>query len=192
MPDWLVEGNPYVYFVLACAGAGLLYGWWRSRKPRLAIATGIVAVLILGFFLLDHFIESDREQMVRKIGEVADAVSMNDVDRAFLNVSEHFDHGGINKEAFRQYCRGVRGRGEVTEVKVWDQEVVDISRPAKTGAVAFRFKVVGSWGQSPPNYFARANLIQDPDGQWRIVNFNLYDAMNQSTTPLPIPGLGGR
>jgi hypothetical protein len=30
----------------------------------------------------------------------------------------------------------------------------------------------------------------DPDGQWRVKDFDVYDALNQSKTPIAIPGWG--
>jgi hypothetical protein len=192
MPAWLVEGNPYVYFALACIGAGFFYAWWRTRRPRYAIVTGVLVALIVGIALLDHFVESDGEQMVRKVSEVADAVSMNDVDRGFLNVSSSFDYKGANKDQFFRFCKDLRNSGKVTEVKVWDKQAVEVSRDAKSGAVAFRFKIVGSWGETPGNHIAKVVFVLDSDGQWRVKDFDVYDAINQSKTPIPIPGLGGR
>jgi hypothetical protein len=192
MPAWLVEGDPFVYALLASAMAVLLVVWWRTRKRQYAVAAGAMAALIVGYFLLEQFIESDGKQMVRKVREVAAAVSANNLDAAFRNVSDNFDRGGMKKEQFRQFCNGVRASGKVSEVKTWGEEAMEISRPAGTGTVAFRFKVTGSWGETPPNHFARVLFTLDPDGQWRVKSFDVYDSLNQSKTPIAIPGLGGR
>jgi hypothetical protein len=192
MPAWLVEGNPYIYFVLGCVFAGFGYAWWRTRKPRYAAAAGVVAALIVGFFLLDHFIESDGKQMVRKVGEVAAAVSAHNVNAALDNVSESFGRHGMNKEQFRKYCERHISRGDVTAVRVWDLSAVDISREHKSGTVEFHFKVHGGWGETPANWFGRVMFTLDQDGQWRVKDFDVYDSLNHSKTPIAIPEWDGR
>jgi hypothetical protein len=192
MPSWLIEGHPAVYALLAAVLAALLVIWWRTRKRNLLIAAAAVAALILGYFLLDRFVESDSERMIRKVNEIAAAVSANDLNVAFQNVSERFDRAGVDKSQFRDFCQRMKNGGNVGTVKVWDLEAGDISRPAGTGTVAFRFKVTGNWGESPPNYMARAFFVLDGDGKWRLKSFEIYDALNQSTTPVAIPGWGTR
>ncbi len=192
MPSWLVEGEPTVYAVLACVFVGFLLAWWRTRKRKYAAGAAVAAGLIAGYWLLDRAVESDGEQMVRKVREVAAAVSAGDMDAAFQHVSDSFDRGGWNKRAFRDFATRTHQVGNVTAVQVWDLSPVDISRPARTGAVEFRFKVTGHWGESPPNWFGKAVFTLDPDGQWRVKTFDVYDALNQSATPIAIPGWGSR
>jgi hypothetical protein len=192
MPAWLVEGSAYIYFVLVCAFIALLYAWWRTRKPRYAIAAGAVAALIAGYVALDHYFESDGEQMTRKVREVAAAVSAKNVVAALDHVSESFDRHGMNKDQFRKYCELHLSRGDVTAVQVWDLTAVDVSRKSATGTVQFRFKVHGGWGESPPNWFGRVVFALDPDGQWRVKTFDVFDSLNQSNTPVAIPEWGGR
>jgi hypothetical protein len=188
MPAWLVEGRPAVYFFLTCLFLAAFALWWRTRTRRHAIVAGVLAALIGGYFLLDRFVESDGEQMVRKVREIARAVSSHSLAAGFDEVSESFDRPPRKKRDFRDYCESVLRRGWVSRVQVWDLTPMDISRDARTGSVEFRFKVDGSWGESPPNYIARATFTLDNDGQWRLKTFNLYDTLNQSTVPVPIPG----
>src|SRR4051812_46335796 len=153
MPSWLVEGEPVVYAVLGIVFVGFLLAWWRTRKRKLAVAAGMAGALFLGYYLLDRFVESDGEQMVRKVKEMANAISAHDLDAAFRNVSESFDRPPRNKASFRKFCDDILRVGNVTEVRVWDSSPVDVSRPQRTGTVEFHFKVRGRWGESPPNYF---------------------------------------
>ena len=89
---------------------------------------------------------------------VARAISANDLPAAFKYVSEDFDRPPRNKRQFHDFCEGVLKAGNVTKVQVWDLTPVNVSRPARTGAVDFRFKVDGRWGESPPNYFGRVTF----------------------------------
>jgi hypothetical protein len=192
MPTWLIEGDATVYFLLGLGFIICFALWWRTRKRSFAVGAGIFAALIVGYYLLDRFVESDGEQMARKVSEVADGVSRNDLEAAFRHVSEQFQCGGYNKKQFHDFCQQTRAHGQVTEVKVWDLEPEDVSRPSKTGTVQFRFKVAGSWGELPPHYIARVYFVLDPDGQWRVRSFDIFNSLNQSNTPEAIPGWGSR
>jgi hypothetical protein len=188
MPPWLVEGNTTVYAILGLGLIISLAGWWRTRKRGFLIAAVFFAALILAYSLLDHLVESDGEQMTRKVDEIATAVSRKDVDAAFRSVSDSFKHGAADKQQFQKFCKSHQAAGHVAEVKVWDLEATKLSPEDRRGVVQFRFKVTGNWGESPPNYFARVTFVKDPDGQWRLQNYDVYDALNQSNTPVPIPG----
>jgi hypothetical protein len=192
MPPWLVEGDLTVYCLLALGLIVSLAGWWRTRKRGFAIAAGVFAALIVAYFLLDRFVESDGEQMTRKVSEVAAAVSRSDMEAAFTHVSDNFDRAGYDKKQFRSFCERHRAAGHVSDVKVWDLEATKVSKPEGRGVVQIHFKVTGSWGESPPNWFARVTFVLDRDGQWRVKTFDVYDALNQSNTPIGIQGWGGR
>src|SRR5207302_6751478 len=94
--------------------------WWRTRRRSYAVVAGVTGVAIVSLSLLDRLIESDREQMIRKVQEVADAVSHQRLDRAFDHVSEQFDRRGKNKQGFRDVANTHIQRGHVTNVQVWD------------------------------------------------------------------------
>jgi hypothetical protein len=190
MPYWLVEGNLTLYFLLACAEVILLALWWRTRKRKYAVGAGVVALLIVGVFVLDRAVESDREQMVRKTYEVTEAVTAGHIDRAFERVSDSFQYGSVNKDSFRQFAMTTRQSGRVTSVTVWDVTPVEVSREARRGVVEFPFKVRGSFGETPPNYFARVTFTLDPDGQWRVKTFDIFNSLTESKSPVTIPGMG--
>jgi hypothetical protein len=191
MPAWLFEGNLTVYFLLVCAELVLLALWWRTRQRKYAFSAGVVAGLTLGYYLLDRFVESDREQIVRKTQEVAAAVTAGDIERAFRNVSDSFKRGTVDKTHFREFAQRVRNERNVTEVQVWDFVFPgEVSREARPADVEFRFKVRGRWGESPPNYFARVGYVLDPDGEWRVQTFDVYDSLTESSRPIYIPGWG--
>ena len=186
MAEWLIEHKHLVYSLLGIAAVAVFALWWRSRKRHFLIALAVAVVLILGMVGIDRAVETDNEQMVRKVQEVAAAISANNLDTAFDHVSASFDRPPRKKQQFRELCERFRRTGQVTDVQVWDLTPVD--PPPGGGAVEFRFKVRGSWGESPPNYFGRVVFVRDPDRQWRVKSFDVFDSMNQSRTPVPIQG----
>jgi hypothetical protein len=190
MPYWLVEGDTTLYFVLASVGLICVAVWWRTRRRGYAVAAGAAAVAILGLSLLDRLIESDREQMIRKVQEVADAISHRRLDRAFEHVSEQFDRRGKNKQGFREFADAHLRRGFVTDVQVWDFTVTEVSAESRRGVVECFFKVRGNFpgGESPPGALTRIVFTLDPDQQWRVKNFDWFSSVADSKSPQPIPG----
>ena len=50
----------------------------------------------------------------------------------------------------------------------------------------------GSFGETPPGAFVRMKFAVDPDGQWRIKDFDWFLSISESNSPMPIPGWGGQ
>jgi hypothetical protein len=192
MPDWLVEGDTTVYALLALLGVIFVALWWQSRNRGYVIAAGIVGVLLLGYFLLDRLVESDREQMIRKVREIAAAISSRNPDAAFAHVSDDFRRGGVDKKGFRNFADGRVRSGFVSDVVVWDCNVTEQNRANRRGAVECYFKVHGSFGETPPGAFVRVVFKLDNDGQWRVQDFDWFQATANSKSPMPIPGWGGQ
>src|SRR4051812_4507831 len=120
MPAWLVEGDPTVYAVFGVAFVLSTAMWGRTRQRKWAVAAGVSAALIGGYFALDRAVESDNEQVVRKVRAVAAAISAKDIEGAFRNVSETFNRGGVTKDQFRTFAQRMTAVGNVTDVQVWD------------------------------------------------------------------------
>ena len=188
MSEWVIDHKLPIYFLLAAAIIACLALWWRLRRRYFLIVTVMGGILLLGLLVLDRIVETDGEQMVRKVREIAAAVSANNLDAAFDHVSAKFDRPPRTKQSFRDLCTRVRSAGQVADVQVWDLSEADVSPAMGVGAVEFRFKVRGSWGETPPNYFCRAAFTLDPDRQWRVKTFDIYDSLNQSRTPKPSRG----
>jgi hypothetical protein len=190
MPYWLVEGDATLLFVLASVGVICVALWWRTRRRAYAVVAGVAAVAVLGLSLLDRFVESDREQMTRKVQEVADALSHRDLKRAFEHVSAQFERSGRDKKGFYDLAQLHVQRGHVSNVQVWDFTVTEVSPEKGRGVVEFFFKVRGNFpgGETMPGAFARVVFTLDPDKQWRVKTFNWYSSITESNSPQPIPG----
>jgi hypothetical protein len=196
--DWLFEGRTAVYVYLAAVGIFLLLAWQQTRKRLWLIGLGAVAVLAGLYFLLDRAVETDREQVVRKLQEMAAAVRGRDTDAIFAHVSDRFDRNGRNKAQFRQVVDGVlRGR-LVDDVEVWDFTFPELFRgtvpvpgeaaPAETIRMSFRAKAKGAGVPEGPGNPCEARFVRDPDGQWRMLDFQVFNPVI-TNEPVPIPGL---
>jgi hypothetical protein len=174
--DWLFEGRVTVYGTLLGLTILLLVLWWQSRKRSLLLAVAAVGALIGLYAFLDHAIETDREQLTRKVKEMAAALNAGDVDRAFVHISDRFRSAhGIGKEDLRKLANDYLKDKRVTSVDVWDIECEDaISREHPPARVSFMVKVHGQPGFE--GAFARCDSTFDFDPQhgWRLSGFRLF------------------
>jgi hypothetical protein len=194
--DWLFEGRPAVYVSLAAVGFVMLVAWVQNRKRLWLIGVGTVVVLAGLYYLLDRAVETDREQVERKVEEMAAAVRPRNVEAILRNVSDRFNRGGRDKASFRQWVSAHIGL--VEEVKVWDFGRPDDflgtvplpgeATPAETIRVTFLAKASGGMAMGGPANPCEARFIRDPDGQWRMLDFQVFNPVI-TNQPEAIPGL---
>src|SRR5438105_13121094 len=141
MPGWLVEGNPTVYLPLALVVLIGLAGWWRTRRRKYLVVAAGAGAIILGYFVLDRLVESDAEQLGRKLQEMADGVTAHDLNRVFRNVSDSFLVLNVDKPGFRRYADEYSRRWQVTSLTIWDVTPASIARERRRADVDFRFKI---------------------------------------------------
>jgi hypothetical protein len=186
--DWLFEGRANVYLLLAVAAAALLYLGVQTRRRSLLIAGGGVVVLMGVYFLLDRLVETGREQVRRKLLEMAEAVNARDTDRVMVHVSERFSSQNRDRPALRSFVdRHLRERS-VDELAIGDVAFPDPpSSPGEgTLAVTFRARAHIARLGVVASAQVRATFGRDPDGQWRMTAFEVLNPAD-NTTPLPLP-----
>src|SRR4051812_29579654 len=101
MFDWLFEGRLTVYLALAVVALILLGLYWRDRRRWFLFGIGIVGVFVLTYLLLDRLVETNREQITRKLQEMAAGVKARSAERIFRHISDRFTFQGMNKATFR-------------------------------------------------------------------------------------------
>jgi hypothetical protein len=170
--DWLFEGRTSVYVVLAALTVFLLLVWWQTRKRGWLIGVAIAAALIGLYALLDRLVETDREQIVRKINEMAAAVNARNLDALFENISDEFrSPRGRSKEELRNEIKGYINLRIVENVKVWDFDFED--RPSRDHPPArVRFSAKADGGQT---LLADCDARFDfhPQHGWRLKSIRL-------------------
>ncbi len=184
MFDWLFEGRPTVYLILIGAALLLVGMWTRDRKRGWLLGVGLLGLLTLSYFLLDRFVETAREQITRKLQEMAQAVKARDAERIFAHISDRFQFQGRNKGRFRGYVEGVMRSGGVTELVIWSVNV-----PDNSGVVRFRAKPSGNLVGTNVGYPVRARFVKESDGEWRLESFEIFNPFVQAETPLDLPQL---
>jgi hypothetical protein len=166
--DWLFEGHLSVYILLAVAAGAAFYFQRRRRKRGLLILGCALLCLIPLYFLLDRLVETDREQITRKLNDMAAAVPRRDVETIFVNISDDFRSPlGKNKTELRSFTQAVLNAGRLQDVVIWDITVQSIERTTGRARVKFRFKPKGD--EFPGvDFLCDAEFDLHPSLGWRL------------------------
>jgi hypothetical protein len=185
--DWLFEGRPTVYVALGAVAGVLLLLWWQRRKRGLLIGACVVVALAGVYAVLDGAVETDREQIVRKINDMATAISARNLDRAFEHISDHFrSHGGRTKNELRNLAEAHVGR-DVTHMEVWDITFDgDVSRQRPPARVSFEAKLRNDDGSN--QFLGRCEAVFDFEGEhgWRMREVHVFKPQSTEEWPFGI------
>jgi hypothetical protein len=119
--------------------------------------------------------------------EMSDGVRQRNLDRVFQHISESFRVGAADKAGLRRLADSAQQDHRVDEIVIWDVALEPIT-DGKNAVVKFLFKVKGSF--SNETFFrGKAYFVRDPDGQWRLQRFEVFNPAADSNTPIPVPGL---
>jgi len=183
MFDWLFEGRLSVTLLLAAALAVLLWLWWRRRERFLLLAAGAVLLLLVLYHVLDHLVETDREQIRHRVEMMAAAVQTRDLNQMFQYVSDQFrSAGGRNKQELRKLAQDYAQSGVVTGLEVWDIVCEDgISRNRGTARGSFLFKVRSKRDDLQALYFrCDATFDFHPELGWRLRSCRVLDPLHDN------------
>ena len=172
MFDWLFEGHLSVYFLLTAMAALFIVLGVRTRKCRwYAVAAGAVAVAGL-YCVLDFAVETDREQIQRKVRAMAaDLKAPAHLDAVMENVSDRFHCPfADSKKALREKAREAIQTYNITEVRIWNLHCEEISRERNKAVAEFQAKVIGTFGpmEAAP-VVCKATFDYQPAHGWRHV-----------------------
>ncbi len=169
MFDWLFEGRTNVYVILVALTVFPLLAWWQTRKRWWLYVVAVAAASIGLYALLDKMVETDREQIVRKVQVMAAAMNARNLDALFENVSENFrSPQGRNKQEFRDE---VASRMRIVEnIRVWD---IVCDTPSRDQPVRVFFSAKAESGRE---LLADCEAMFDFDAQhgWRMRSIRLF------------------
>jgi hypothetical protein len=189
MPTWLTEDPSPVYLLLGIIALAFFVAYWVKRQRKYLVGVGIVTALVGIVALIDHLVVTDREQIVHHLGEMAEAGSNRDLDRVFRHFSAEFRHQGHDKSSFRQAAERAIRQHNVRDFRIWDLEPVEISSETRTAKAAFKIKFQSDLSRGADFFLCRAEFVLDPDGQWRLKGFQIFNPFVNTDQPLQIPGL---
>jgi hypothetical protein len=189
MLEPVLDNALVVYVALGLVALGLLVGLWTTRKRGYALGLAGVAAAALLFWLLTYLLPTDQKRIVAAIEDMSAAVHERNTDRIFAHISDQFRYAGMGKEGFRGFVdRHLKNR-DVTEVLAYGFEQAEVSRPDRTAVIEFNVKPKGPVTGDAAYYHCKATFALDPDGQWRLKGFDVFNPYADSKTPMNIPQL---
>jgi hypothetical protein len=192
LPEWLFEGQLTIFAILGAALVFLLIVWKKTPRTSYLVGCFVLAALAGAYFLLDFFVETDREKITHAFKEMSAGVQDRNVDRIFSQVSDTYNRHGQNKDSFRQASAGVINGRLVDQVVIWGWEYKPDYKEKESPSdareniahVNCMVKPVGSAGQNL--YYIEAVMHRDSDGQWRLQSWEASDPFhNNSRVTVP-------
>ena len=118
---------------------------------------------------------------------MADGVKARNTDRVLTHISPKFSAYGRDRSEFRGYVESRLGL--VDDLVIWNIELPSGGSPAANGTlrVTFSAKPKGARLGTPPPFLVEASFVLDPDGQWRMKDFQVFNPIVDSHVPLPLP-----
>ena len=174
MPEWLAEGSLLAYFICAALGLVFLVSFWTTRKGKHLIGVAVAVLLALTFFLIDFSIETDREQVERKIQEFASAAERGDISTLESHLDAGFKSAEFpSRERILSEARKYLQAGEKRRVSLGKP---DIKFQGKDRLIATSdYTAHGIFGgqEMPPQWGKIEFTYVKKDGQWRIEGIEL-------------------
>jgi energy-coupling factor transporter transmembrane protein EcfT len=183
MPTLLSDPPPValvVFGVLVLVAGGLCARY--RKRPLLAVFT-LLTLLFLAWVTTALLVESPREEAIRRVNAMADAVTAKDWAKFSENVSESFDWSGKKKADLKGYFDQA-GQSNA-RAAAWNFDLTD--PPVVTDTeVRLRFDAVAEGsGKKVPFHF-HTTFVKDPDGKFRMRGFESFDYI-QKNQPAPFP-----
>lgn len=189
MPSWLAEDPTVVYFILGLVALALTAGWWMTRLGKFAVGAVVAVLLILLVRLIDYCVVTDREKIVGSVRTMAEGVDERDIDKIFSRVSARFRLKGLDKAGFRGWAEPHIRNGDVSSIRVWGFTRGSVDRERGTATIEFLVKGHGAWERGGEFFRCKAAFLLDPDGEWRMSGFELFQPYQdpELASPLDIP-----
>lgn len=184
MPLFLSE-PPIIALVTLGVMALILGGLWlRYRRVVLLAGSGLLLVLLVVWVVLGLMFESPREESVRRVSDMADAVTEKNWAKFGENVSESFEAKGRKKADLKKVFD--QGGAFNLRATAWDFALADPPRMTDTEVVIqFDGKATPPTGEPLLRHF-EATFVKDPDGKFRMKTYKSFDFV-QKNQPADVP-----
>jgi hypothetical protein len=183
--DWIFEGPTTLYILLLVAVAVFAALWVRDRKAFWLALLGIPATLALLLLVLDWAVETQREQIGRKLHEMAQAVDRRDAETIHGHMAATFRLAGRDRAAFKRFAERVFREGWVTSIVLWDIR----TKPQGTKAEAtLNAKLRGTRVTGSEFFRVKTQWTREGD-QWRLAGFTVHNPYVDTDKPIDIPDL---
>lgn len=175
---------------LLVAGVGLVVRFaapeqpWARSLGRALLAVGVLLLLLmLGWLIAGFFIESPREEAVRRVNDMANAVTEKNWAKFSENVSDSFEAKGWKKADLK----GAFDQGAAYNLRAvaWDFAPTDQPPTDTEVVIQFEGKATAATGEPLMRHF-EATFVKDPDGKFRMKRYQAFDFV-QKTQKVDVP-----
>lgn len=180
MPDFLSDPSPVLYALLGVLAlvTGARFAVYQKRKQ--AIPFVLFLLLFVGLFLIDRFFESPREEVSRKITEMAAATRSSAKNDFLRYVSDSFAHKAMDKKALGGLAERAR-TFDVKGIEAWDIGKGSFRLVNETTIEqGFHVQPVGQPGFQK---YCVGTFRKEADGQFRLTGFKLYNPIQKTNGP---------
>jgi hypothetical protein len=191
MPSWLIDDPTLLYLILGVAAVAVVVALGLKRDGpwlRIWIASLVGVVLLVGaVVLLDLFVVSDGEKIVKSIEGMSAGVQKRDPAEVLTFVSKDFQLGDKRRANFEAAVKNAVP-AVVDEVVVFDLEPPVVEPGGKKATVKFGAKPKKDRGfaADPRGYRVTATFVLEADGEWRLQTFEALDPQDGRPIPLSV------
>jgi hypothetical protein len=195
MLDFIADPPSSSYWLLVLAVLICAVGWCYRRQRPWLYALLVSSLLLVVLMLCDHWLESPREQAVRRMQAIIAAVQQRQPAQCVLHVADQLEYQGehaapviLSREQLRQAPFWELLRHFDVRVAAWDFAREDVRRPSDQ-AIEIGFLAKGEAEGRQIPFYIRALFVRQPDQSWKLARLTSYDPLKREKERRTIPGL---
>jgi len=181
--SWFVDNANIVYILLGLAALGFAAAGWITRRVKFFAIALVPVLLIALFWLLTQFVATDRQQIQTHVVDMANAVVAGDAPGLFKHVARDFNYKGMTREQLAKLLTATAAMHKITEVKIWEFEVVELSRAKRSAKTHFKATVFDREATLAVVFCIGDFVLEDE--QWKLKTIDFRNAANPDQ---PMPG----
>lgn len=181
--SWLADNANIVYILLGLVALGFLSAGWITRRVKFFALAGIPILIMVLFWLLTGLVVTDQRQLHTSVDEMASAAIKGDAAGLFKHLSRDFRHKQLTREQLAEFIKKAVTIHKITEVKIREFEVVEVSRAKGSAKVNFRASIFDNDGVIAV-VFCIGDFVLEDD-QWKL---KAIDFRNAANPDLPMQG----
>jgi hypothetical protein len=182
---WLVDNANAIWLLLALVALGLGIAAYQTGRTKFLLWLGGVLVIGLLFWLLCHFVVTDKKQVRINIHEMAQATLDHDANKLQGYLAPDFVFQGLKRKEAAESVTQRAAAAKVTDFHIWDFEINELSRSTGKAKVSFGLTVHLAGGETRM-LRCRANFVF-ANGRWLLQSFQVYNPVANTEEPIHVP-----
>jgi hypothetical protein len=186
--SWFVDNASALYVLLGIVAAGLVATCYLNKRVKfLGFAAGVIVLMGL-LWLITQYGTSDAQQLEKNVNAMADAVKNGNVDELFKHVSKDFRMKDMTRDVLYAAARTSIESHKVSDIRITQFEVEDISRANKTAKVRFKVTAWAAGTDTPHPFVTRGEFALEGE-QWKLKSMRFYKTFVDTDQEIDLPGI---